>query len=151
MNVALIGSGSWGTAVAGLAAARAERVTMWAHSEQTAAGINGEHRNPRYLVDYVLPENVVATTDLAQALDGAEAIIFAVPSTHLRDVCHQAAPFIADETPVLCLTKGIEPESGLQRVACGGALGPQPCRGDLPRRAFGRRHRQRRYAGGGDL
>lgn len=70
MNVALIGSGSWGTAVAGLAAARAERVTMWAHSEQTAAGINGEHRNPRYLVDYVLPENVVATTDLAQALAG---------------------------------------------------------------------------------
>ncbi len=113
MNVALIGSGSWGTAVAGLAAARAERVTMWAHSEQTAAGINGEHRNPRYLVDYLLPENVVATTDLAQALDGAEAIIFAVPSTHLRDVCHQAAPFIADEMPVLCLTKGIEPKSGL--------------------------------------
>lgn len=113
MNVALIGSGSWGTAVAGLAAARAERVIMWAHSEQTAAGINGEHRNPRYLVDYVLPENVVAATELAQALDGAEAIIFAVPSTHLRDVCHQAAPFIADETPVLCLTKGIEPESGL--------------------------------------
>lgn len=113
MNVALIGSGSWGTAVAGLAAARAERVTMWAHSEQTAAGINGEHRNPRYLVDYKLPGNVVATTDLVQALDGAEAIIFAVPSTHLRSVCHQAAPFIAADTPVLCLTKGIEPESGL--------------------------------------
>ena len=66
MNVALIGSGSWGTAVAGLAAARAERVTMWAHSEQTAAGINGEHRNPRYLVDYVLPGNSVATTELVQ-------------------------------------------------------------------------------------
>lgn len=63
MNVALIGSGSWGTAVAGLAAARAERVTMWAHSEQTASGINGEHRNPRYLVGYKLPGNVVATTD----------------------------------------------------------------------------------------
>ena len=59
MNVALIGSGSWGTAVAGLAAARAERVTMWAHSKQTAAGINGEHRNPRYLADYELPGNVV--------------------------------------------------------------------------------------------
>ena len=73
MNVALIGSGSWGTAVAGLAAARAEHVTMWAHSEQTAAGINGEHRNPRYLVDYELPSNVVATTDLTQTLDGAEA------------------------------------------------------------------------------
>ena len=68
MNVALIGSGSWGTAVAGLAAARAERVTMWAHSEQTAAGINGEHRNPRYLVGYELPGSVVATTELVQAL-----------------------------------------------------------------------------------
>ena len=113
MNVALIGSGSWGTAVAGLAAARAVRVTMWAHCEQTASGINDEHRNPRYLVDYELPTNVVATTDLTQALDGAEAIIFAVPSTHLRSVCHQAAPFIAADTPVLCLTKGIEPESGL--------------------------------------
>ena len=113
MNVALIGSGSWGTAVAGLAAARAERVTMWAHSEQTAAGINGEHCNPRYLVDYELPETVVATTDLAQALEGAEAIIFAVPSTHLRSVCHKAAPYIAADIPVLCLTKGIEPESGL--------------------------------------
>ncbi|MFQ9750625.1 MAG: NAD(P)H-dependent glycerol-3-phosphate dehydrogenase [Collinsella aerofaciens] len=113
MNVALIGSGSWGTAVAGLAAARAVRVTMWAHSEQTAASINGEHRNPRYLVGYELPDNVVATTELAQALDGADAIIFAVPSTHLRDVCHRAAPFIAANTPVLCLTKGIEPESGL--------------------------------------
>ena len=113
MNVALIGSGSWGTAVAGLAAARAERVTMWAHSEQTAAGINGEHRNPRYLVGYELPGNVVATTDLSQALEGADAIIFAVPSTHLRSVCHQAAPFIVTDTPVLCLTKGIEPESGL--------------------------------------
>ena len=64
-------------------------------------------------MDYELPGNVVATTDLAQALDAADAIIFAVPSTHLRSVCHQAAPFIAADTPVLCLTKGIEPESGL--------------------------------------
>ena len=68
MNVALIGSGSWGTAVAGLAAARAERVTMWAHSEQTASGINGEHRNPRYLVGYKLPGNVVATVPRPSSL-----------------------------------------------------------------------------------
>ena len=94
MNVALIGSGSWGTAVAGLAAARAERVTMWAHSEQTAAGINSEHRNPRYLVGYELPGNVVATTDLVQALDGAEAIIFAVPSTHPVSYTHLTLPTI---------------------------------------------------------
>ena len=114
MNVALIGSGSWGTAVAGLAAARAERVTMWAHSEQTAAGINGEHRNPRYLVGYELPGQ-------RRRHDRARAGARRCRGHHLcralhapcASVCHQAAPFIAADTPVLCLTKGIEPESGL--------------------------------------
>lgn len=113
MNVALIGSGSWGTAVAGLAAARADRVRMWAHGAQTAKGINHDHRNPRYLVDYELPSNVEATVDYAVALEDADAVIFAVPSTHLRHVAHECAPYIAPDAPVLCLTKGIEPGSGL--------------------------------------
>ncbi len=113
MNVALIGSGSWGTAVAGLVAARAERVRMWAHGVQTAEGINRNHKNPRYLIDYELPANVAATVDIEQALEGADAVIFAVPSAHLRHIAHECSPFIAGDTPVLCLTKGIEPGSGL--------------------------------------
>ena len=113
MNIALIGSGSWGTAVAGLVAAQADSVIMWAHSAVTADGINRSHRNPRYLVDYDLPSNVSASPDLAACLDQADAVIFAVPSTHLRSVAHDAAPFIDPEAPVLCLTKGIEPDSGL--------------------------------------
>lgn len=113
MNVALIGSGSWGTAVAGLAAKKADRVVMWAHSEATANGINTEHVNPRYLSDYELPGNVVATTFLEEALSHADAIIFAVPSVHLRGICAQAAMSIAPNTPVLCLTKGIEADTGL--------------------------------------
>lgn len=113
MNVALIGSGSWGTAVAGLAAVRADRVRMWAHGVQTAEGINRDHRNPRYLVDYELPENVEASSELSWALDGADAVIFAVPSTHLREISRASAPFIGVDTPILCLTKGIEAGSGL--------------------------------------
>ena len=113
MNVALIGSGSWGTAVAGLAAHRAESVRMWAHGEVTRDGINRDHRNPRYLVDYGLPGNISATCDLDEALCGADAVIFAVPSTHLRDLAHRAADSIASDTPVLCLTKGVEPGTGL--------------------------------------
>lgn len=113
MKIALIGSGSWGTAVAGLAAGSADRVSMWAHSPLTAEGINENHRNPRYLVDYELPSNVTAATDFESVLIGADAAIFAVPSTHLRSVAHEAAPFIDAQTPVLCLTKGIEPDSGL--------------------------------------
>ena len=113
MEIALVGAGSWGTAVAGLAASRADRVRMWAHGAETANGINRDHRNPRYLVDYELPRNIVATCELGRALDGADAVIFAVPSTHLRLLAHEAAPFIGSDTPVLCLTKGIEPGSGL--------------------------------------
>ena len=113
MNVALIGSGSWGTAVAGLAAKASDRVVMWAHSEATVRGINAEHVNPRYLSDYELPANVEATASLEEALLQADAVIFAVPSVHLRGICAQAAANIAPNTPVLCLTKGIEADSGL--------------------------------------
>ncbi len=113
MNIALIGSGSWGTAVAGLAAKKAGRVTMWAHSDVTANGINESHKNPRYLSDYELPDNVCATSSLREAFAAADAIIFAVPSAHLRRICHEAASHVAPETTVLCLTKGIEPDTGL--------------------------------------
>ena len=113
MKVALIGSGSWGTAIAGIAAGKADTVSMWAHSEATAQGINEAHRNPRYLVGYDLPANVEATCDIACALKGADAVIFAVPSTHLRSVAKQAASYIDANAPALCLTKGIEPHTGL--------------------------------------
>lgn len=113
MKIALIGAGSWGTAIAGLAAASVDSVAMWAHSAQTADGINANHVNPRYLDGYRLPNNVTASTSLQEVLDGVQGVIFAVPSTHLRAVAHEAAVFMDEDLPVLCLTKGVEPSSGL--------------------------------------
>ncbi|MBY4798014.1 NAD(P)-dependent glycerol-3-phosphate dehydrogenase [Collinsella sp. AGMB00827] len=113
MRIALIGAGSWGTAVAGLAAQEASEVRVWAHEESCAAGINTNHVNPGYLTDYTLPENVIASSDIVWALKGADGIIFAVPSMHLRSVAKAARHDIAPDTPVLCLTKGIEPHTGL--------------------------------------
>ena len=112
-KVALVGSGSWGTAMAGMAAERAATVSMWSHGAAAAEGITRDHRNPRYLAGYRLPGNVAASTRLDEALEGADAVIFAVPSTHLRRVAHECAGLIAPEAPVLCLTKGIEPGTGL--------------------------------------
>ena len=74
---------------------------MWAHSAVTAGGINDAHKNPRYLVDYELPSNVSATCDIASALEGADGVIFAVPSAHLRAMAHETASYIAKGTPVL--------------------------------------------------
>lgn len=113
MKVALIGAGSWGTAVAGLSAARADEVCVWCYEQRCADGINKRHVNPLYLSTYTLPSNVMASTSFEEVLVDADGIIFAVPSTHLRGVAHQIATFVAQDVPVLCLTKGIERETGL--------------------------------------
>ncbi|AEB07022.1 NAD-dependent glycerol-3-phosphate dehydrogenase domain protein [Coriobacterium glomerans PW2] len=112
MRIAIIGAGSWGTAVAGLCAARADQVVMWAHDPSIARSITERHRNPRYLVEYELSGRISAEHDLVRSLRGAEAVIFATPSAYLRERAREAAGHVARNAPVLCLSKGIEPESG---------------------------------------
>lgn len=112
MNVTVIGAGSWGTAISGVAAAHADKVTVWSHDVPSAEGINTEHRNPLYLSDYILPDNVIATGSYEAALANADAAIVVVPSPFLRATIRGAAPFIKDDLPVLCLTKGIEEGTG---------------------------------------
>ena len=112
MKICVIGAGSWGTAIAGVAAAHADEVVLWSHDEPSIEGINTEHRNWLYLTDYTLPAHVTATGSFEEALKGAEGIIVVVPSPFIRATLHQAAPYVATEVPVLCLTKGIEEGTG---------------------------------------
>ena len=108
-RIAVIGSGSWGTAAAGLVSAHADEVTLWCRDAAVAGAINATHRNPRHLPDYELPEAVRATADAADALAGTEAVILAVPSAYLRATCARLAAFVPATVPVLVLTKGVEP------------------------------------------
>ena len=112
-KVAVIGSGSWGTAICGLLAPHAGQVVLWARSPSVAEAINETHHNPRHLSHYEFPANVRATSSMAEAFDGADAAVFAVPSAFLRGTCEKAAPYVAPELPLLVLTKGIERGSGL--------------------------------------
>lgn len=112
MKICVIGAGSWGTAIAGVAAVRADEVVMWSHDATSAEGINSAHRNPLYLKGYELPANVTASTDYRTALDGAEGVIVVVPSAFIRATAHAAAPYVPSEAPVLVLTKGIEADTG---------------------------------------
>lgn len=112
MKICVIGAGSWGTAIAGVAAVHADEVVLWSHDELSARGINEEHRNPVYLSSYTLPANVTAKTDFEPALAGASGVIVVVPSPFIRETLHNAAPYVPQDVPVLCLTKGIEPDSG---------------------------------------
>lgn len=112
MNITVIGAGSWGTAISGVAAARADRVCVWSFDEESTKGINERHVNPLYLSDYTLPGNVSASSSYEEALRGADGIIVVVPSPFLRATIKGAAPYILHDVPVLCLTKGIEEGSG---------------------------------------
>jgi glycerol-3-phosphate dehydrogenase (NAD(P)+) len=110
MRMAVIGAGSWGTTMASLVAERSD-VALWARRPDLAEAINGGE-NPDYLPGVALPP-MRATSDLAEALDGAEAVLLAVPSHGLRSVL-EAAPPIPVDIPILSLTKGIEQGSGMR-------------------------------------
>ena len=92
MKVAVIGAGSWGTAVAGLVSA--DEVQLWSRRTEVAEAINTTRHNPDYLVDYELPPKVTATADLEQALTGAELLVWGVPSHGFRAVLEQSADLI---------------------------------------------------------
>lgn len=112
MKVAVIGAGSWGTAVAWLLAHNGNEVGLWAHSPDQARAICATHRNPRYLTDIEL-EGVTASSDFAQILDGAQAVVMVTPSTTVRQTLQSVAPLLASDVPVIMLSKGIERETGL--------------------------------------
>ena len=112
-KVAVVGAGSWGTAVARHLALQGADVALWAHGEETARGINEQHRNPRYLTDCALPERIAATTDLASCLAGARAVVYVVPSYALRASAHDSHAYLGANVPVAVLTKGIEYGTGM--------------------------------------
>ena len=113
MRTAVIGAGSWGTALALVLAEAGHDVALWARSADVADAVNAEHRNPRYLSDYRLPACVRATTSYAEAVEGAEALVIVTPSAALRAVAHQLRQLVAPDTPVVICSKGVEEQTGL--------------------------------------
>ncbi|REF30594.1 NAD(P)H-dependent glycerol-3-phosphate dehydrogenase [Calidifontibacter indicus] len=108
MSVAVLGSGSWGTAFAMVMADAGQDVTLWARREEVAATINDTRRNADYLPDTELPDNLRATSDVGEALDSAEIVVLAVPSQSLRDNLGDWGGHIPQESAVVSLMKGIE-------------------------------------------
>ncbi|MDE8702973.1 NAD(P)-dependent glycerol-3-phosphate dehydrogenase [Adlercreutzia equolifaciens] len=113
MNVAVIGAGSWGTALALVLAEAGHDVMLWARTPEVAEAINADHRNPRYLSDYRLPACIRATSNYAEAVEGAEAVVIVTPSAALRSVAADLRTLIAPETPIVICSKGVEEETGL--------------------------------------
>jgi glycerol-3-phosphate dehydrogenase (NAD(P)+) len=111
MRAAVIGGGSWGTALASVLGQNGHDTTVWAHDESVARALAEKHQNPKYLPGLQLPDKVTGTHDLAQALAGAELVVAVSPSHVTRQVMRDALPALPKATPIVCATKGIENDS----------------------------------------
>lgn len=103
----VLGGGSFGTAMATILAENGHETRLWVRDPETAAVINASHENPRYLPGAELPESVVATESLDEAISGASIIFVAVPSKAYVSVLEQAAALVKPGTAVVSCTKGI--------------------------------------------
>jgi len=103
----IFGGGSFGTALAWLLARKGINVKMLVRSPEVSRCINEEHRNPHYLSEFALPDNLTATIDPEEALHNTNYIIHAIPVQHSADYLHQLAPLIPFDVPLLSTSKGI--------------------------------------------
>jgi glycerol-3-phosphate dehydrogenase (NAD(P)+) len=110
-TVTVLGAGAWGTALAKVLADKQNHVRLWSHRGELAACIETERVNARYLPGARLPPSLSATSDLEEALRGAELVVVVVPSHALRGVVREARRFLAPGALVCSATKGIENDS----------------------------------------
>jgi len=115
-RIAVLGAGSWGTALAIHLARAGAPVRLWARDEGLAAEMAATGTNPRYLGGISLPAGVRPTSSVDAALDGAQFVVVTVPSHGLRAVVRVATPSLAPRAVIVSATKGLESES-LQRMS----------------------------------
>lgn len=113
-HIAVIGAGSWGTALAHLVSAHTARVTLVPRSHEMAQSINEHHRNPRYLTELALSDNITATTDWATIIT-AEVIVMAVPTSAIRNTARSLEEAgLSPQSILVSVAKGIERGSGMR-------------------------------------
>ena len=112
MRCAVIGAGAWGTALAHLLAENGHETVLWAFEQDVVHSINTSHRNERFLTGLRLNDSLRASNAHTDALDGAQLVVYATPSHHLRRICTAGAKHVHDDAVLAVATKGIEHASG---------------------------------------
>lgn len=113
MRIAVIGAGSWGTAVSWVLSGKGHDVALWSREPEIAEGINENKRNPLYLPEVDLSAGVFASPDMEPVLRGAEAVVMVTPSVGVRETATNMQPFLGSDTPVVILSKGVEGGSNM--------------------------------------
>ncbi|MCI8290877.1 MAG: NAD(P)-dependent glycerol-3-phosphate dehydrogenase [Clostridia bacterium] len=109
-NITIVGSGSWGVALAIYLAGQGNKIKIWSFSEEEKDLINNE-RKCKFLPNAVIPGGVYCTNDMKEAIDGAEFILHVTPSKFTRNIVKQYKPFIKENQGVVVCSKGFEAET----------------------------------------
>jgi glycerol-3-phosphate dehydrogenase (NAD(P)+) len=115
-RIAVLGSGSWGTALAVHLAGTGHDVRLWARDASLASAMASSRENATYLPGITLPASLSPTSDLGAALEDVHFVVFAVPSHGLRDVARKARPHLTPHSTIVSATKGLE-EGSLLRMS----------------------------------
>ncbi|HEX5966415.1 MAG TPA: NAD(P)H-dependent glycerol-3-phosphate dehydrogenase [Pyrinomonadaceae bacterium] len=111
-RIAIIGAGSWGTALAIIAARAGHDVTLWSRDAAVVQSINEQRLNSRYLTSASIPDRVRATNEIAAALNDATLVLLAAPSHAARDLLTQMSTNLVESAVIVSVSKGIEIETG---------------------------------------
>ena len=110
-KIAIIGAGSFGTAIAVLLGNKGYSISIWAREPEIVEGINKNGINPEYLTDIKLPERIEAFKSIEETVKGAEMIVFSTPSHALREVAKKTKPYLTGKEILVSVAKGIEQDS----------------------------------------
>lgn len=108
MNLTFLGSGSFGTALAVIFSNYDFKIKMFDRNMDVVNGINEKRKNIKYLKNIHIPEKIIATNDINNAINDSDIIFFAVPSHAVREISKQIKDKIDSKSVIVCLSKGIE-------------------------------------------
>jgi glycerol-3-phosphate dehydrogenase (NAD(P)+) len=130
-RIAVLGAGSWGTALAMVLADNGHEVRLWGQREEQIKEINEQHTNSKYLPNIQLPESIVGYLSIEEALDGIETIVMAVPTKAIREVSRKVCDATKQQLTVVHVSKGIEPDTLLRISEMIEEEMPEKCLKDL--------------------
>ncbi|WP_333878948.1 NAD(P)H-dependent glycerol-3-phosphate dehydrogenase [Methylobacter sp.] len=111
-KIAVLGSGSWGTALAILAARNGCQTLLWGHNREQMALLAQDRENKRYLPGLPFPKNLTVTSDLAEVAGFCNLILVSVPSHAFKDTLLRLKAYVSDDVQIAWATKGFNPDDG---------------------------------------
>ena len=110
MQISVIGAGGWGTTLGNLIAKKGYKVKIWAYEKETVDHINVNHKNQQFLPEFILSENLLASSDLNEVIPNVHGIISVLSSVFVRNMANIIKPFFSErrEYKLVSVSKGLE-------------------------------------------